>query len=253
LATKQGVPETANRHIYQIENYNYNPGSGWDWPTIIEALSTLALVGFAGWQMGFIRQTTRATRDAADAARENAIAAKEAANATVQHAEFVAQIERPWLIVKGLDPIGWPFDMQVRSVGSKERLFLGVVFGSSVENVGKSPAFLIQQWINVAIVPFPIPEPPEYGKSERFAEMIIPSGGTHAQQRWAQITDPEYLALIAGEKCIIFYGFVKYYGVTRKEPPHETRFCCYWYHLKDDAPQKWKFMPVGPPSFIEYT
>jgi hypothetical protein len=66
--------------------------SGNDLPAWLEAIATILLVGFALWQMRFIRRSTAATENAANAARDNAKAAKDAAIATERYVEMTEQM-----------------------------------------------------------------------------------------------------------------------------------------------------------------
>jgi hypothetical protein len=129
-----------------------------------------------------------------------------------------------------------------------------IIFGSSVKNTGNSPAFLTQQHINVVAAAIPIPDdPPQYSDPPRFAEMAIPPNGTHAQKRSKELNSAEFQSIMAGQQCIMFYGFVKYFDSLR-EVEHQTRFCAYWHKQPQDIGTiRWSFMPVGPPSYIEYT
>lgn len=96
----------ANHRDTNTYDYNYPAKNGWDWSGIIQAVATLGLLGFALWQMEFVRRSTIATENAANAARDNALASKNAAAATEDYAKtqrlaLVAQ--RPVLLVVEVD------------------------------------------------------------------------------------------------------------------------------------------------------
>jgi hypothetical protein len=114
---QQGTPEATERHSYQIENYNYNPDKGWDWPAIVEAISTLGLLSFAGWQMHFITRSTRATEIAARASESNAASVEktikfietqakaaadqaEAAKSSAETTRTALRVDRPYLLLE---------------------------------------------------------------------------------------------------------------------------------------------------------
>jgi hypothetical protein len=111
-----GTP-TASHRESNTYNYYYPAKDGWNWSGIIEAVATLGLLGFALWQMDFVRRSTKATETAAQAASDNAKAAKDAAIATeryvgmteqlvettkqtAQIARLALDIERPYVIIE---------------------------------------------------------------------------------------------------------------------------------------------------------
>lgn len=61
-------------------------------PAWLEAIATILLVGFAAWQMRFIRRSTAATENAANAASDNAKAARDAAVAAERYVEMTEQM-----------------------------------------------------------------------------------------------------------------------------------------------------------------
>ena len=66
--------------------------SGGDFPAWLQAIAGILLVGFAMWQMHFVRRTTAAAENAANAARDNARAAIDAAIATQRYVELSQQM-----------------------------------------------------------------------------------------------------------------------------------------------------------------
>jgi len=147
-------------------------------------------------------------------------AIKEQANIARQQANIIIQQQRPWLIVTPTEPENWPSTANVNLITFPVR----IIFGSSVKNTGNSPAFLTQQHINVVAAAIPIPDdPPQYSDPPRFAEMAIPPNGTHAQKRSKELNSAEFQSIMAGQQCIMFYGFVKYFDSLR-EVEHQTRY-----------------------------
>jgi len=177
-------------------------------------------------------------------------AIRKQANIALQQANTIVQQQRPWLTVTATDPENWPPSVDINLLSFPLR----IDFGSSVKNTGNSPAFLTQQHINVVAISLPIPDDmPPYSDPPRFAEMIIPPNGIHAQRRWKEFTREEFESIMAGKQCIMFYGFVRYFDSLR-QIEHQTRFCSYWHKRPQDiGTTRWSYMPVGPPSYIEYT
>jgi hypothetical protein len=146
---------------------------------------------------------------------------------------------RPWIMVTPDKPEGWP-SAHTGSCTFRLRW--------SVENVGRSPAFLTQLWANVVVLPYPVPyRRMDYGENRDFAEFIIRPNGKHCHEEDRILSEPDVMRIQTGEKCLLFYGRV-YYRDTFKVI-HLTRFCSYWIQ----EGEKVHFSPVGPPSYIEYT
>jgi hypothetical protein len=122
------APQPTDRYSYQIENYNYNSNKEWDWPTAAQALSAIALVAFAAWQMHFITRTTKATETAANAAQKTLRQLKKLSNLSRRKPRLLPTkprrpkkalrlppkmflplknwliLERPWLMFAPSDP-----------------------------------------------------------------------------------------------------------------------------------------------------
>jgi hypothetical protein len=146
---------------------------------------------------------------------------------------------RPWIMVTPDKPEGWP------PAGTGSCTFR---LRWSVENVGKSPAFLTQLWANVVVLPYPVPSRRlDYGEDRDFAEFIIRPNGRHCHEEDRILSESEVIAIQTGDKCLLFYGRV-YYRDTFKVI-HLTRFCSYWIQ----EGEKVHFSRVGPPSYIKYT
>lgn len=82
----------AGQRASNTYNYYYPAKDTWDWSGIVQAIATLGLLGFALWQMDFVRRSTKATENAAKAASDNAKAAKDAAIATERYVEMTKQM-----------------------------------------------------------------------------------------------------------------------------------------------------------------
>lgn len=143
--------------------------------------------------------------------------------------------KRPLIMVTPDKPEGWP-----SSAGPS----LSFQFAWSAHNVGEGPAFLTQLWFDVVIALYPVPDKePGYGKTNAFAEFIIPPNGKHTGRALKHLAVSDILSIQTGEKCILFYGLVDYRDMFNH--CHRTKFCSYWHQQG--------YSPVGPPSYIKYT
>jgi hypothetical protein len=162
----------------------------------------------------------------------------------------ITHLERPWLIVRPGTPENWPFHIDYAIT----KFPINIAVMSSVSNVGRSPAFLVQQHINVVVASIPSEtDQPQYTEPKPFAELMIEPKGVHSQRAGENISEAEFKSIITGQQCIMFFGFVKYFDVNRKIE-HCTRFCSYWHKRPNDTgTDRWAFSPVGPRNYIEYT
>jgi hypothetical protein len=162
----------------------------------------------------------------------------------------ITHLERPWLIVRPNTPENWPFHIDYAIT----KFPINIAVMSSVGNVGRSPAFLVQQHINVVVASIPSEtDQPQYTEPKPFAELLIEPKGVHSQRAGKNITEAEFKSIITGQQCIVFFGFVKYFDVSRKVE-HCTRFCSYWHKRPNDiGTDRWAFSPVGPRNYVEYT
>lgn len=166
---------------------------------------------------------------------------------SLRQANLLAQQQRPWVIVKPGDPVGWDFPPG----GPGKTPFIVNIPWSAI-NEGNGPAFLVRVCRNVVIAPLPPPEvQPQYGESEPFPEMAIAPKGAYGSEIQISIDDPDFTEIILRRQCLMFYGFVEYYDALREQ--HRTRFCSYWYMTQLGYTALTGFMPVGPRSYIEYT
>jgi hypothetical protein len=74
---------------------------------------------------------------------------------------------RPWIMVTPDKPEGWP------PAGTGSCTFR---LRWSVENVGKSPAFLTQLWANVVVLPYPVPSRRLDCEEDRDFAEFVPTG-----------------------------------------------------------------------------
>jgi hypothetical protein len=180
---------TATICCAKTEAYYYPPKDSWDWPGIVEAISTLGLLLFAGWQMGFVRQSTKSMNVAAMAAREAADTAERA----LSHAE------RAWLAFEIVDIQGLNY---VRA--RIERLFPTLrepVDSPTVEiikmrvsyrlnNCGRTPARLVAEDIQfICADPTSLPQEPVYSRKEA-PESLMPPGLSATNSRTVDLYPP---------------------------------------------------------------
>jgi len=158
----------------------------------------------------------------------------------------ITHLERPWLIVKHHELDNWGIYVDARNPGAP----FDVRVRWSATNFGRSPAFLINVFVSLICMPFPIPsEQPNYERFRDFAEYPIPPNDSHSSESWLTITDEDVKEIKAHKRCIVFYGLLKYNDPIAQG--HTTRFCSYWHMQNTNQPLT--FVPVGPRSYIEYT
>jgi len=236
------IPSTgppAETYAYQIENYYYNSGNGWNWPGIVAALSTLGLVIFAAWQMCFVKRSAKATEIAAEAAKKSAEAA---ANNVIATREL-ANLERPWVIVSKKSLIGFP--LEETSIISP----IQIEISWEITNVGRSPGIITSISTPVVCAPLIDSSEPSYTDDPLPAgELLIPPSGDHAQTSRKDISPEEFAAIMTRNRCVMFFGRIQYYDTARREL-HVTRFCYRWY-LDND---RLMLDSVGPRNYIEYS
>ncbi len=226
---QQGPTQTANPSNYQIENYNYNPKYGWDWSGIIQALATIGLVLFAGWQMVFVKRATKATEEAANAARNNAIVAKISAEATQKNAEaaeLALKSDRPYLLVETAKLEGAFKDEKSHEIRERSEFRPRATF--NFRNYGKGPALIETVVIGLR----PMKEIPAPGDFTDCKEMSHTINAIMAEKRWIiktrlgdflTFSKVDYEAIRNGTIGIIAYGCIQYRDVFKN--PYETAFC----------------------------
>lgn len=205
------------------ENYYYPTETLWNWPGIIEALSTLGLLVFAGWQMCFLRQSIKAMEAATTAAREAAD--------TAERALILA--ERAWV---AFEVVGIEGLEQVRTGIERRSLFnpetvdvITIAVSYRFNNCGKTPARLIVgdvQFKNAN--PASLPSIPVYSPRVEMPELLIPPGPSAINSKRVELYPPQFKQFIEGNEKLIIFGYVNYRDVVsdpRKEPIiHKTHF-----------------------------
>ena len=178
-------------------------------------------------------------------------AAKESAKAASAQAGVIKSLERPWLVVTP------PQKLKPRKVINSIAQSGGVAIDFSVKNIGKGPAFLVEQFAILVRMPYPIPdnEQPDYSGAKPLPKMPIAPNDSHSQRSKPLIIPSEQIRqdIVDGKDCIVFYGRVSYYD-TLHEILHKTRFCCYWRTIKGPDGQTigYQYVPNGHINFIEY-
>jgi len=221
----------------QASDQKNQPWQPTDWFNLVLVIFTGCLVGVGiaqaiiyRKQAKYMRRGLRLTRIAADAAREGAETA-------IRQTEITANRDRARIMVK---PDGEPKE-------DPNKLPWGYEIEWSAINVGGTPAFLSELFVDVDIIPMPIPDSrPDYSASKPFAKFIIPPNGSHSSKVSKTFSPTMQGAYFGGDSCVVLYGMVKYQDAIDN---HITRFCCYWHVRGGDR----FYEPVGPPDWIEYT
>ena len=204
----------SQRNTYNIEKYNYNSDNEWNWSGTIQAIATLGLLAFAWWQMGSIKRTTKATEDAANAARDNAIAAKDAAEATKKNAEIAElalKVDRPYLLVEKVELIG--FGKEGRP-DHDPRAPRGLVAGMiSFRNYGQGPARVKEITCAMRVVDNLLPAR-DYSECKEYSGFPDVIGQDKVYDVpvavFGSVNEDSRKALWQGEKRLIAYGRLRY-------------------------------------------
>ena len=123
----------------------------------------------------------------------------------------------------------------------------------TAKNVGYTAGFLIRVRPKAELLDYPLPtDRPRIKPGQPLAKFIIPANGAHGSEIKKRITVADFEKLKSGEKCIAFYGFIEYRHIFSPPDaePRYTYFCSYWYTADG---KKWKFSPVGPSNWVDYT
>jgi hypothetical protein len=186
------------------------------------------------------------TRKSADAAKDAAISTRIAADTAKDQLLASKDKERAWIMVKPQNPIGFP--------NATANFPFTFQFDWTAKNVGYTAGFLVKVRARVRLFDYPPPPiRPKFKQTEAFARFIIPPNGEHAGICKKKITAVDFQEIANGKKCIVFYGFIEYrhiFSPPDAEPRH-TYFCSYWYSVKNG--RSWRFEPVGPPDWVDYT
>jgi hypothetical protein len=186
------------------------------------------------------------TNKAANAARDAAVSARIAADTAKDQAAAMKERERAWIMVKPENPTGFPKPDSTFPFTFK--------FIWTAKNVGYTAGFLERVRPKAELRDYPLSaEPPRIKPGQPLARFIIPANGSHGSEIKKRITAEEFEKLASGKKCIVFYGFIEYRHIFSQPDaePRYTYFCSYWYSTKNG--QGWKFAPIGPPKWINYT
>jgi hypothetical protein len=188
-------------------------------PGIVEAVSTLGLLGFALWQMGFVRRSTTATENAANAASENAIASKTAAEATNK----ALRAERPYLLVEKINLYGFP-PKPPSSLDDLDSAITAATF--TLKNYGKGPALIEDVVVKLSIVS-ELPGPKDFRECKEWKatiDAVAPNGCFMVPSSLvdAGVPDEVIQAVIDKSKMLIAYGRVRYKDVF--DNSYETGF-----------------------------
>jgi hypothetical protein len=191
---------------------------------------------------------TAAARVAADAAKESANTAKKA----------ITDLERPWIFARLGQTEGWTNQWPASENGIVEAI--SVMLNYSVQNYGRSPAFVIDSRVKLKVIPIPVPANPEYGEDPAFNLIPLAQGVLQPNKIGPIfITKEQHQALRKGEAFLMFFGYIKYRDTLGSE--HISRWCAtlsiqgmVWLG-KDGNPitppaiWDWK----GPTAYTQYT
>jgi hypothetical protein len=223
--TARGTTQSYYTYYYpeQVGNFSLAP-----W---LEAISTFALVGFALWQMGFVRRSTSATETAATAAQKAAEAAEKALRA-----------DRPYLLIKAAKLDHFRTEHESASKAPVRVSFV-------LENFGKSPAIIEKIRARLAVTKTlkPIradasltdeeafPEFGDYGRCAWVEPMrnVVGVGGlsdTYSSElatyrrdvTRGHIATETFNRITAHALIVVLHGFVRYTDVLQRK--HETEF-----------------------------
>jgi len=173
-------------------------------------------------------------------ASDSVSVAKAAAETASRQTEILKAGQRPWIMFQ-VDDWGLP-DRHDPSLG------FGGVIKWSFRNVGHSPAFLTELVVVPDIFPYPLPnEHPDDQSPKQFAKFIIPPNGKHSSSLPTIVDAGAMQSIFDGKQCQVVYGIARYHDSMGN--PHLTRFCV----LRHREAEGWKFEPVGPPNWVEYT
>jgi type IV secretory pathway VirB10-like protein len=210
--------------------------SDW-WFNSILVVFTGCLVIVGAVQAYIYFRQARYMREGLGLTRQTAQTAKDSAETASRQTEIMANRDRAWIMVK---PDGEPKE-------DPNKLPWGYEIKWSAINVGGTPAFLSELFVDVDIIQMPIPDSrPDYSASRPFAKFIIPPNGRHSSKVSKTFSPTMQGAYFRGDSCVVLYGMVKYQDAIGK---HISRFCCYWHVRGGDS----FYEPVGPPDWIEYT
>jgi len=221
--TAEPIAASGATNIYN----QYKQSSPWgDFPTWLEAIATIGLLVFAGWQIAFIRRTTKATEDSAKAASENAVAAKDAAEATKKYAEVATRAfvsERPILIVVRMeqDPKQWG------------RHFRPSIY---VRNCGNKPAIIERCTTNTCKDDSNIPTAVGTPDYERGGEVPLQRTVLSSNEEMTiaygvrMLSESEAAELLTMERRLVIFGKIWYRDPSGawSDPPYTCPF--YWYY-----------------------
>jgi len=210
------------------------------WFNLFIVIFTGCLVGVGVAQVAVYIKQARYTRRGLRLTRQAADAAKAAAETASRQTKILEDGQRPWIMVQ-VDEWGLP-DRFDASLG-----FGGVIKWSAI-NVGRSPAFLTELVVVPDIFPYPLPdEHPDDQSPKQFAKFIIPPNGKHSSSLPTIVDAGAMQSIFDGKRCQVVYGIARYHDSMGN--PHLTRFCV----LRHRDAEGWKFEPVGPPNWVEYT
>ena len=200
-----------------------------EWFTGILAIVGVLQVGTMIWQAWLLRGTLKEIKTQAGHMErqtkilEDSVAvAQKAADAALANAQAVITSERAWLVVrlKEINKQEIPKDGDMR-------------FGWEIENVGKTPAKLIEAGARAMfdLDANPLPETPNYGFPDTFSERIlVPGAKLTLWACWFKLENGIYHDLRQTEPVkiadlLVCFGYVKYRDMFDGTEEHISCFC----------------------------
>jgi hypothetical protein len=250
-------PPSPNHSETQTYNYYYYPEDPWNWSGAVEALSTLGLLGFALWQMSFVRRSTAATENAAKAASDSAVASKDSANATRNYVEIAERtlydVQRPWVLAF---TVKWPSGVFPLPIGD-DTTPAPAVIAYSFKNFGTTPAWLTDAqglFIKTADLNN-LPPEPVYFPSDFTHEVVVAPDSPTSEVMLPLFPNPmltpeEIRSVERREWFLYAYGIIKYRDIHGRK--HETRWgWVYFVPIGLDFTRNMRL--AGPKAYNRYT
>jgi hypothetical protein len=159
----------------------------------------------------------------------------------------LTELERPWVFASIKDPVGW------NRFWTADEEEMSVAFEWSIQNCGRTPAFLIDGMYEIVIWPLPIPKSPVYNHPNQGATVPLAQGVPQVYHGQMTLTREQHRKLIKGETQIVFYGFAKYRDTLKRE--HLSRWIAIFVIpkmvLTGQLDNWWSL--DAPPTYTEYT
>jgi hypothetical protein len=155
------------------------------------------------------------------------------------------ELERPRLNVKG---DGEPYIIWEPTREDPDRCWIMVPW--TVQNVGRSPAFLYRLTVRIEVVDDmgPFDPPPLGDETPPFGAIPVTTTIPHSNKSMRE-TDPRTAREVGpGLSCILVYGIARYKDVREKD--HFDQFAFVW-HLVSPIKNVWTYVPSASRDFVK--